>query len=158
MPRTAVFVLGAALALAMALVSLSSPTGAASGRYAGSSACEGCHEKEYGNYKKYSKKAHSSKSVKIMAGDLTPEELKECFVCHTTGYGKPGGFESFEKTPEMADAGCEVCHGPGADHVEAGGDPSLIKGKLDVKDCETCHNSERVSAFDYKPLIFGGAH
>ncbi len=147
--RAAALVLGPAAAGSL---------GAGSGRYVGSETCAGCHEQEYNNYKKYSKKAHSARSVTIMAPKLTAEEIKECYHCHATGYGQPGGFESLEKTPGMANAGCEVCHGPGADHAESGGDTSLIKGKLEVKDCETCHNSERVSAFDYKPLIFGGAH
>ncbi len=129
-----------------------------SGRYVGSDACADCHEEQYENYKKFSKKAHSGESVKIMAGDLTPSELKECYTCHVTGYGKPGGFVSFEETPAMADAGCEACHGPGYDHIEADGDPELIKGTLQVSDCETCHNAERVAAFDYKPLLYGGAH
>lgn len=129
-----------------------------SGQYVGSEACAECHDKEYGNYKKFSKKAHSGESVKLMSGDLTKQELEECYHCHMTGFGKPGGFVSFEETPAMADAGCETCHGPGFDHVEAGGDPELIKGKLQLSDCEVCHNPERVAAFDFKPLLFGGAH
>lgn len=128
------------------------------GQFVGSGACQECHETEYENFRKYSKKAHSGDSVKIMASDLTKTELAECFGCHVTGYGKPGGFVSFEQTPQLSDAGCEVCHGPGYDHVDSGGDPELIKGKLTVEDCESCHNAERVAAFDYKPLIFGGAH
>jgi len=93
-----------------------------------------------------------------MARKLAADELKECFHCHVTGYGKPGGFVSFEKTPDMANAGCEVCHGPGSAHVEAGGTKSLIKRKLTVQDCEVCHNAERVANFNFKPMIFGGAH
>ena len=130
----------------------------AAATFVGSQACAACHEKEFANYTKFSKKAHSSRSVKVMASDLTPEELKECYACHATGYGQPGGFESFEKTPALADAGCEVCHGPGSAHVDAGGDPELIKGTLDIKDCETCHNAERVANFKFKPMLFGGAH
>jgi hypothetical protein len=125
--------------------------------YVGSEACKECHEVEYSNYKKFSKKAHSSESVKIMASDLDDDELKECFACHSTGYGKPGGFVSFEETPKLANAGCEVCHGPGSLHVEDG-DPDLIKRKMTIKECEVCHNAERVNNFNFKPLIFGGAH
>lgn len=131
---------------------------AESGRYIGTAACGECHEDEHANYEKFSKKAHSGRSVQIMAGDLTEEELRECYTCHTTGYGREGGFVSFEETPEMANAGCEVCHGPGYDHVESGGDPELIKRDLEISDCESCHNAARVSAFDYKPLLYGGAH
>lgn len=149
-----------ALCLAALLVSVCmTETGETqSGTYVGSEVCADCHETEYDNYKQYSKKAHSGKSVKLMSGDLTRQELEECFECHVTGFGKPGGFVSFEETPQMADAGCETCHGPGYDHVDSDGDPELIKGKLSVEDCEGCHNPERVEAFDFKPLLFGGAH
>ena len=99
-----------------------------------------------------------SDNVRLMVKKLSPEELAGCFACHVTGYGKPGGFTSFEATPGLADAGCEVCHGPGSAHVDAGGDPSLIKIDLNIKDCESCHNQERVSAFNFKPMLFGGAH
>lgn len=128
-----------------------------SATYVGSKACGECHEEEYDNYSKYSKKAHSSKSVKIMSSDLDADELKECFACHATGYGKPGGFVSYEETPHLAEAGCEVCHGPGSLHSEDG-DPEFIKLKMSIKECETCHNAERVNNFNFKPLIFGGAH
>lgn len=129
-----------------------------SGKYVGTESCGDCHDQEYENFKKFSKKAHSGDSIKIMAGDLTRPELEECFTCHVTGFGKPGGFVSFEATPHMADAGCEVCHGPGYDHVDSGGEPDLIIRKMKVSDCETCHNAERINAFNFKPLIYGGAH
>lgn len=125
--------------------------------YVGAEACKDCHEENYERFMKHSKKAHTDRSVKIMASDLSPRELTQCYECHTTGYGKPGGFVSYEETPTMAIAGCEVCHGPGKNHVESG-DPDDIKGKLTMADCETCHNEERVKTFDFKPLLFGGAH
>ncbi len=127
-------------------------------RYLGSKACAECHAEQYANFSKYAKKAHSSNSVKIMASKLTAEEIKGCYTCHATGYGQPGGFVSPEKTPHLADAGCEVCHGPGGEHADAGGDPSQIKRKMTMKDCETCHSPERVKNFNFKPLLYGGAH
>lgn len=125
--------------------------------YVGSKKCAECHEKEYSSYSKYSKKAHSSHGVKLMASDLDRDELKECYSCHTTGYGKPGGFVSFEETPEMENDGCEVCHGPGSLHAEDG-DPEFIKGKLTVSDCYRCHTEDRIKSFNFRPMIFGGAH
>ena len=92
-----------------------------------------------------------------MKKELTEEEIKGCYHCHTTGYGRPGGFISPEKTPYLENAGCEVCHGPGEFHVKTKS-PSDIKRHLTLKDCEVCHTSERVKAFRYKPLIHGGAH
>jgi hypothetical protein len=126
--------------------------------YVGSDTCASCHDAQFATYSKYSKKAHSSKSVQIMASDLTEEELRGCYGCHTTGYGKPGGFQSFSATPALANAGCEVCHGPGSAHAESGGDASLIKGKLTMADCESCHSAERVAAFNFKPMLYAGAH
>ena len=125
--------------------------------YVGSKACEGCHEKEYASFEKFAKKAHSFKSIQIMAAKLEPSELKECYGCHTTGYGRPGGFVSLEKTPDLANAGCEVCHGPGSIHAESG-DKDQIKGKISVEECQTCHNEQRVKSFGFKPMLFGGAH
>lgn len=125
--------------------------------YVGSEACGQCHPDEYARYSTHSKKARSSRHVTQMAGDLKPFELAKCFECHATGYGQPGGFVSLDATPHLANAGCEVCHGAGSLHAESG-DPSFIKGRLSLKDCERCHNTERVAAFGYKPLLHAGAH
>lgn len=125
--------------------------------YVGSAACQECHETEYENFQAYAKKAHSYQSIKEMKKGLTDAEFRKCFECHTTGYNKPGGFRSEQETPNLKDAGCEVCHGPGSLHIETGR-PKDIKGGLTAKDCDPCHSSERVEAFDYKPLIHGGAH
>ncbi|XPV78011.1 MAG: cytochrome c family protein [Desulfovibrio sp.] len=126
-------------------------------KYIGVQACSQCHQEEYDNFLKFSKKAHSIDSVKRMAKDLTQDELNECYQCHSTGFGEPTGFKSFEETPHLANAGCESCHGPGSTHAETE-DPDDIKGSLTIQDCETCHNAERVNSFNFKPLIYGGAH
>lgn len=126
-------------------------------KYVGAIACKACHEKEYSNYMAFAKKGKSFESIKKMEKKLTSDEYKTCFECHTTGYGKPGGFESEEKTPELRNAGCEVCHGPGSLHVD-GGDPDMIIRDISLENCNTCHSTDRVEAFDFKPLLFGGAH
>ena len=125
--------------------------------YVGSEVCSECHEQEYNNFKSYAKKAKSFESIKKMKKKLTAEEYQACFECHTTGYGKKGGFVSEEETPELSDAGCEVCHGPGSLHVESE-DPDLIVRNVDMENCNTCHSNDRIEAFDFKPLLFGGAH
>ena len=125
--------------------------------YVGSETCKNCHEKEYVSFTKYAKKSRSYESIERVRKGLTEEEIKGCYVCHTTGYGKPGGFISAEKTPFLKNAGCEVCHGPGELHAKTR-DRKYIKSHLTMKDCEICHISERVKSFRYKPLIHGGAH
>lgn len=126
-------------------------------RYVGASACRPCHEKEYKAFASHAKKSSSFQSIERLKKELTEEEIRGCYACHTTGYGKLGGFISEEATPELKNAGCEVCHGPGELHVRTQ-DPRDIKGHLTEQDCEACHTSERVKAFKYKPLIRGGAH
>ena len=125
--------------------------------YVGSLACKDCHPEEYANFMTYAKKSTSFQSIEKQMRHLTPDEIRQCYPCHTTGYGKPGGFVSLEETPLLKNAGCEVCHGPGAEHARTG-DPAAIKGHMGKKDCEVCHISERVKAFKYKPLVHGGAH
>ncbi len=126
-------------------------------RYVGSSACKECHPMEYGNFIKYARKSHSFRSVQRMQKGLSTQELQECYGCHTTGYGKPGGFTSVEQSPDLKDAGCEVCHGPGKNHVETQ-DPAMIDRKVTVEVCERCHTQERIRTFRYRPLLHGGAH
>jgi len=125
--------------------------------YVGSRACKRCHEKEYKHFVTYAKKSTSFQSIERVKKELTPEEIQGCYYCHTTGFGKPGGFVSDQETPHLKNAGCEVCHGPGESHIKTG-KPDDIQGHLTARDCEACHISERVKAFRYKPLIRGGAH
>ena len=126
-------------------------------KYVGTDACKECHTDEYRAFKQFNKKAHSFQNLSLLKKGLEEAEVKKCYECHTTGYGKKGGFRSEQETPQLKDAGCEACHGPGSIHAESG-DPKDIKGKLTAKDCEACHNPERVNAFNYKPLVYGGAH
>jgi hypothetical protein len=125
--------------------------------YVGAEACRGCHEKVYASFSTHSKMSTSFKGIVRMKKGLTEGEMKRCYECHTTGYGKPGGFKSEVETPGFKNLGCEACHGPGSSHASSG-NPKEIKRHLDTKDCETCHARERVAAFNYKPVLFGGAH
>ncbi len=125
--------------------------------YVGSEACKPCHEEEYASFVQHAKKSKSYRSIERLEKGLSEEDLKKCYGCHTTGYGKPGGFTSLEETPELKNAGCEVCHGPGSIHVKTE-TPESIKKQPTREDCESCHTSERVKAFRYRPLIHGGGH
>jgi hypothetical protein len=116
-----------------------------------------CHESEYESYQIRSKKAQSYDSIKKMQPRLTAAEFRQCFECHTTGHGKPGGFQSEQETPGLRNAGCEVCHGPGSRHVDTA-EAEDIRGKITDATCEVCHNRERVEAFNYTPLVYGGGH
>jgi len=59
--------------------------------------------------------------------------LTGCAGCHTTGY------DASSKTFVALDITCESCHGPGAKHVAAGGDPSRITASVGNDTCNSCH-------------------
>jgi hypothetical protein len=159
-PFTFVLIFGALVVLVSPWRVLSSQSAtplSESRHFVGTQTCADCHEEQYETFKQYARKAHSFESIQKMQKGLTQQELKECYACHTTGYGQPGGFVSLEKTPHLKNAGCEVCHGPGSAHVESE-DPDDIVTQLDMASCLVCHNSERVANFKFKPLLYGGAH
>lgn len=145
---------GAAMSTLTVIAAAQSPTAST---FVGSEACRGCHEAEFNSHVGFAKKANSFASIERMRHTLTAAEFQGCFQCHTTGYGRPGGFRSEQETPELKNAGCEVCHGPGGRHV-ASAEASDIKGRLTRADCEGCHNEARVEAFGFKPIIYGGGH
>lgn len=115
----------------------------AADEYLGSEVCKSCHFKQY---KTASKTKHA-----FAFDELKGEERKDpkCVKCHTTGFGRPGGFKDIESTPDLAGVQCEVCHGAGSAHSErvkaakaAGGeiteDPGVRMASGNV--CIGCHN------------------
>ncbi len=80
--------------------------------YVGSSKCRKCHIKQF---KSWDKSAHSEnfELLTLMGRDKDAE----CVKCHSTGYGKTGGFVDLATTPNLAGTGCESCHGPGSEHL-----------------------------------------
>lgn len=151
------WVCGMAVAMLVLVPLLSVVMGQGGAYYVGSKECADCHYDEYESFMAHANKANSDHSVRLMAPKLTEEELVGCYECHTTGYGKPGGFRSFEETPDLGHAGCEVCHGPGSRHVMTG-DRADIVGRLSLDVCRPCHEDERVRVINYKPLLHAGAH
>jgi len=103
--------------------------------------------KQHHNFMTFSKKAHSFDSIKKMEKKLSPQEYQTCFECHTTGYGKKGGFISESQTPELKNPGCEVCHGPGSLHAESE-DPDDIVREVTLENCNACHSKDRIEALD----------
>ncbi len=125
--------------------------------YVGSASCQSCHEAEYEAFLSHARKSRSFKSIQKMKKGLTDDEIRECYGCHTTAYGKPGGFIDPEQTPELKNAGCEVCHGPGKFHIDTQ-DPARIIRKVTINICRKCHTEDRVGTFRYKPTIYAGSH
>ena len=107
------------------------PARAEGPRYVGSQRCKTCHPKEYRSWEKTKmamafdllRPGTAAESKRKATLDVRKDYTHEakCLPCHTTGFGQPGGFVSFEKTPEMAGVQCEGCHGPASGYLSEGG-------------------------------------
>ncbi len=130
--------------------------------YIGAKKCKACHLKQFKAWKKTTMadsfenlktgvKVAEKKAAGLADKDYTHDP--DCLKCHTTGYGKPGGFSSAEETPKLAGVQCEGCHGPGSeyvkimkknkkykiDDVKAAG---LTVPSEDEKGCMLCHGAD----------------
>jgi hypothetical protein len=104
--------------------------------FVGSKACARCHESEH---EKWSTKAHAGAfaALKKVGSDRDPE----CVVCHVVGLEYESGFITEEKTPHLANVGCEDCHGPGSQHAGTLGQTALPQPKMKCRDCHTPERS-----------------
>ena len=55
-----------------------------------------------------------------------------------------GGYVSLDATPNLAEIGCEMCHGPGYLHLQDQTEPYLEP----FNKCANCHDHENSPAFD----------
>lgn len=109
--------------------------------HVGSLICQGCHVAEYEQWQTTAH-AHAMKTLEEKEG----ADLPRCQICHNTGVGRPGGFVSRERTPNLAEVGCESCHGPGRRHIES---PATPLGPVDISTCTICHDRQNSPRFDY---------
>jgi peroxiredoxin len=127
-----------------------------SSRIVGSEACQSCHPAEYATWSK-SAHAHAVASLEKKG----KAEDADCLRCHTTGFGRPGGFPADAGPaahPDLARVGCESCHGPGGDHVAQGskkiGSIVSLGDKCDscviLQICGSCHDDENDPGFRFR--------
>lgn len=111
--------------------------------YVGMDKCKECHPEHVKTYSewKYSK---NFRILEMSGKDHDPQ----CLYCHTTGYGKEGGFISVEKTPHMKNIQCEACHGPASLHIKAPTVQEHLKTLSIPKNvCTTCHHQHKHMGF-----------
>jgi peroxiredoxin len=124
--------------------------------YVGSEACQSCHTAEFETWQA-DPHAHAVATLEKdgKAGDV------QCLECHTTAFGKTGGFPSSAVAsdhPDLARVGCESCHGPGGNHigenVKRVGTILSLGDKCDscviLKVCGTCHDDANDPGFQFK--------
>jgi hypothetical protein len=88
-----------------------------------------------------SKHAIAYSSLVKKGGQYDPD----CIGCHTVGYNYHSGFETMEGTAQLANVGCEACHGPGSLHVN---NLQLEYGQVTESTCVGCHNEEHSKNFN----------
>jgi|GEM_PF-1134293 len=107
--------------------------------FAGNKACSQCHKKIYNKWKKF-KHGHAMATLQKVNRAFDPE----CVVCHSVGMKYESGYRSLKKTPELADVGCEMCHGPGGHHID---DP-MEEYQNVFAECESCHTHDQSPGFE----------
>lgn len=96
--------------------------------FTGTNNCKRCHRKVWRSWKK-TPMAQSftillpgeRAEMKSKAGlDPNKDYSKDatCLPCHTTGYGKAGGYTSKKDTPDLIGVSCEACHGAGSEYAK----------------------------------------
>lgn len=112
-------------------------------RFEPAEVCNKCHETQFKHWKTT---AHSRSYASVKRTGR--HEDPECLMCHTMGFGRPGGFVSIEKTPGLGRVTCQGCHAVTSDHKEKGvkPDPRInISSRL----CMSCHGPVQSPDFDY---------
>jgi hypothetical protein len=117
--------------------------------YAGTESCATCHKTEH---QVWAKSRHSH----AFAALETKQRIFDaaCVGCHSVGFQKQG-FINIKATPQLANVGCESCHGPGAEHVKMpkkGAYPTPAAPAL----CVSCHDRDNSPDFvfeKYWPLV-----
>ena len=127
-------------------------------QHVGSDACRDCHKSEY---ETWAASPHAAAVATLSkAGKSTHAD---CLACHTTGFGRPGGFPRegvVESHTDLARVGCESCHGPGGEHVKQGaakiGSIVSLGDKCDscviLKICGSCHDEANDPGFEFEVI------
>jgi len=124
--------------------------------FVGSDACQGCHPAEFATW---ASGGHAKAGATLVHEGATGKAA--CLGCHTTGFGRPGGFPKAATLADHADlgrVGCESCHGAGGDHVapEARKVGTILSlgDKCDscviLQICGSCHDAANDPGFEFE--------
>lgn len=113
------------------------------GDFVGTRRCISCHARA-GEVWKNSAHAQALPTLEAQGHDRDPD----CVGCHVVGLEREGGFRSRTLTPDLANVGCESCHGSGGRHAS---DPiKYPMGRAGEKSCAPCHVPDHSPTFDFE--------
>jgi peroxiredoxin len=126
--------------------------------HVGSAACRSCHPAEF---ETWNGGPHARAVTSLTK--VGKEANVDCLVCHTTGFGRSGGFPedgAIAQHEDLARVGCESCHGPGGEHVQEGtpkiGNILSLGDKCDscviLQICGSCHDDANDPGFEFEVL------
>ena len=111
-------------------------------KFAGSARCVSCHT-DSGKVWAHSRHSQALKSLEGEGHGKDPE----CVGCHVVGLDRTYGFRDRLKTANLANVGCESCHGAGLAHALR---PKTPLPKVGEKRCLSCHTSEQSPGFNFQ--------
>ncbi|MCO4771691.1 MAG: cytochrome c family protein [Deltaproteobacteria bacterium] len=127
-------------------------------RYGGMDTCVGCHPAEYASWGRSDHRGAYA-TLREHAEHRNPD----CLACHSTGFGKEGGFADPQADTRLLNVQCEACHGAMASHAREAGTGSAVLAPsrgLTVTEatCTRCHDPVNSPEFDYEEYLSRGAH
>lgn len=120
-----------------AAVPVATTSAVATGPFAGSSACTGCHPAQAAQWGETGH-AHAYASLE----KTTNERDLACWSCHVTGAQHPDGPTSPGAVAGLENVGCEACHGPGKAHI-ANPETGPVRRTPTIEVCQGCHDGKQ---------------
>jgi hypothetical protein len=113
------------------------------GDFVGAEACRACHQKEHADWLA----TPHAQAYTALVKERRHFDL-DCWSCHVTGAGQPGGPGSPYDVGPMRNVQCEACHGAGRKHIS---NPATDMVRVPVEaHCKRCHDDEQTEGrFDY---------
>ena len=110
--------------------------------YVGVESCKKCHAPVY-DFWLTTGHAKAYETLREKKRQFEPD----CYVCHTTGFNKPGGFTNILTAKDLLGVQCETCHGPGSLHISKS---VATENLIREKNCVSCHDEENDDNFQYQ--------
>jgi hypothetical protein len=134
-------------------------------KYVGVDGCK-CHKSEIADWER---SAHAKAFELLSPGKREGKKKKaslnpdndystdaKCLQCHSIGFKEDGGFTDASSTPKLAGVGCEMCHGPGSQHMavpmsdKEGRKKTMLVPTAET--CKKCHTDAISPKFDFAEM------
>jgi hypothetical protein len=117
------------------------------GLYVGAAQCSTCHRSEY---EQWHSTPHGQAWRTLL--DAHRNFQPQCVSCHVVCWGTKSGYKLGDPSSKLVNVQCEICHGPGGEHVRA---PSRANITKEVPEgvCLQCHNPDHSDHFVYEDYL-----